>query len=241
MIEWRDEGVILAVWPHGENAAVTELFTHTHGRHAGIVRGGQGRRLSPVLQSGNQVQAFWHARLASHLGTMTVESLRPRTHLLADRLGLAGLGSVCAVLHAALPEREPHPALWRATIDLLDQMDGPEWPSAYLRWELILLRELGFGLDLATCAVTGTADDLAFVSPKTGRAVSMKGAGIWADRLLPLPAGLNGRDALSPQSLSQGFAITTHFLTRELAALCYGRPLPEARGRLIDLLTRQIS
>jgi len=240
MMEWRDEGALLSVRPHGESAAIIEVFTAEHGRHAGVVRGGTSRRIAPILQPGAQIQVNWRARLDDHIGAFTVEPLRSRTALLSDRLALAGMNAVCAMLRAALPEREAHPLLWRATMPLLDALDrGADWPSDYLRWELLLLEEIGFGLDLATCAVTGSRDDLAYVSPRTGRAVSRKGAGEWASRLLPLPQVLMGQGSGSAAEITEGLAVTGHFLHRELSPLLHGRPLPEARARLLDLLSRQ--
>ncbi len=238
-MEWRDEGVILALRPHGESAAIIEVFTRAHGRHAGAVRGGASRRMAPHLQPGTQVQASWTARLSDHLGAFAVEPIRSRAHLMADRLALAGLSSACALLSITLPEREPYPALWTATIALLDRLGAVDWPSAYLRWELRLLEDTGFGLDLTSCAVTGTREDLTFVSPRTGRAVSRQGASDWADRLLPLPPGLDGPNGLDAEALAQGLALASHFLARALDTLHPGRPLPEARARLLDLLTRQ--
>jgi DNA repair protein RecO (recombination protein O) len=237
-MDWREEGVILSMRTHGESAAIIEVFTRGHGRHAGVVRGGASRRMAAHLQPGTQVMAGWRARLSEHIGAFTVEPLRSRAHAMADRLALAGLTSVCAVLRATLPEREPHPALWDVTLPLLDDLGGGTWPSAYLRWELRLLEELGYGLDLTACAVTGRRDDLAFVSPKTGRAVSRGAAGQWVEKLFHLPAGLTGGAILDQAGLMQGLAITTHFLTRELAEAQGGKPLPEARGRLVDLLNR---
>lgn len=142
------------------------------------------------------------------------------------------------MLHVTLPEREPHSTLWQESMVLLDALDRPGWPPAYLRWEMRLLEETGFGLDLTRCAVTGSREDLAFVSPKTGRAVSSGAAGGWADRLFPLPLALLGQGPASAEEVRQGLAITGHFLGRELAPLLNGRPLPEARARLMELLAR---
>lgn len=240
MMEWQDEGALLSVRPHGESAAIIEVFTAAHGRHAGVVRGGTSRRIAPVLQPGAQLSVTWRARLDGHIGTFTVEPLRARTALLSDRLALAGMNSVCAMLRVALAERDPHPVLWRATMPLLDALDrGADWPPDYLRWEVLLLEDAGFGLDLSSCAVTGSRDDLAYVSPRTGRAVSRQGAGDWADRLLPLPQVLMGQGPGTAKEILAGLAITGHFLNRELGPLLNGRPLPEARARLIGLLSRQ--
>ena len=237
-MDWRDEGILLAMRPHGETSAIVEVLTAAHGRHAGVVRGGASRKMAAVLQLGNGLQLEWRARLEDHIGTFTVEPLRSRAHLLSDRLALAGLTSACALLRAALPEREPHPALWSDTQRLIDRLGAEGWTSAYLRWELRLLEDLGFGLDLATCVVTGTTEGLVYVSPKSGRAVSTAGAGDWADRLLPLPAGLAGAGELTGEALVQGLRLTGFFLDRGLRPVLQDRPLPEARARLVDLLSR---
>ncbi len=238
LMDWRDEGILLAMRPHGETAAIIEVLTAAHGRHAGVVRGGASRKMAATLQPGTGLKLEWRARLDEHIGAFTVEPLRSRAHLLSDRLALAGLLSACALLRAALPEREPHPQLWPVTLALFDALGNEGWTSVYLRWELRLLEELGFGLDLASCAVTGATDGLAYVSPRTGRAVSRAGAGDWADRLLPLPPGLPGDGPLDPAALRQGLDLTGHFLSRELAHDPQGRPLPEARARLVDLIGR---
>lgn len=242
-MEWRDEGVLISMRPHGESAAIIEVFTAAHGRHAGVVRGGASRKMAAVLQPGTQVAATWRARLDGHIGVFTVEPVRSRAAVLGDARALAGLMSVCAMLQMALPERAAHPGLWPATVALLDRIAGggdaaTDWAVHYLRWEMRLLEELGFGLDLTCCAVTGAREGLVFVSPKSGRAVSRDGAGDWADRLLPLPQGLLGQGPADREELAQGFAITGHFLARELAPMLNGRALPEARARLLSLLAR---
>lgn len=224
--------------PHGETSAIIEVLTAAHGRHMGVVRGGASRRMAASLQPGTGLMLDWRARLDDHIGSFTVEPVRSRAHLLADRLALAGLMAVCAVLHEALPEREPHPELWRRTLALMDVLGQEGWTTGYVRWELCLLEEIGFGLDLSVCAVTGVATGLAYVSPKSGRAVSAKGAGDWADRLLPLPEGLGGQGPLAPDAVLAGLALTGFFLDRELRPVLHDRPLPEARSRLVDLLSR---
>jgi DNA repair protein RecO (recombination protein O) len=240
-MEWRDQGVLLSMRPHGESAAIIEAFTAAHGRHLGVVRGGASRRMAPILQPGAHLDLVWKARLDDHIGVYTVEPLRSRAAILSDRQALAGLTAVCALLHVALPEREPDPALWHKAVTLLDALGSQDdWPALYLRWELALLGALGFGLDLSACAVTGTTQDLRYVSPRTGRAVSAAGAGAWADRLLPLPPGLleGDQSPLTASDLAQGLALTGHFLARELAPVLNDRALPEARARLVGLLTR---
>jgi DNA repair protein RecO (recombination protein O) len=240
-MDWQDEGVLIAMRPHGEASAIIEVFTAAHGRHAGVVRGGASRKQAATLQPGTQLAVTWRARLEDQIGSYTVEPLQSRAGLLADRLGLAGLTAICAMLRAALPERQSHPSLWRATMALLAALEhDPDWPALYLRWELILLEELGFGLDLSRCAATGSRDDLAYVSPKTGRAVSRAGAGEWSDRLFPLPQCLMGQGPATPTEIIQGLTITGHFLARELAENLGKRALPEARTRLLALLGKRL-
>lgn len=240
-MEWQDEGTLIGSRPHGETSAIIEVFTAQHGRHAGVLRGGASRKVAAMLQPGSQVTVNWRARLDDHLGVFQAEPLRSRAGLMGDRMALAGLNAICAMLRFALPERAAYPLLYGRTQDLLSRLDGAGWAADYLRWEMLLLEETGFGLDLARCAVTGSREDLAYVSPRTGRAVSRGGAGDWTPRLLPLPQGLLGQGAMSGTELAQGFAITGHFLLRELSALHHGRQLPEARARLIDRLARESS
>ncbi|MDP6709170.1 MAG: DNA repair protein RecO, partial [Alphaproteobacteria bacterium] len=193
-MQWRDDGIVLAVRKHGETGAVVSLLTRAHGRHAGLVRGGAGRRQRGVLQAGNEVHAEWRARLAEHLGSYTVELTRARAaELMALPAPLAGLSAACAVLEATLPEREPHAPIFDALAVLLDALGSSEaWPAVYVRFELGLLQELGFGLNLSACAMTGAAEGLAYVSPKSGRAVTAEAGAPWKEKLLRLPAFLLG-------------------------------------------------
>lgn len=239
-MEWQDEGTLISARPFGETSAIIEVFTAQHGLHAGVVRGGASRKVAAVLQPGSQVAVSWRARLDDHLGTFTVEPRRSRAGMMGSHLSLAGLNAVCAMLRFALPERHAYPMLYDRTQAMLAQMEaGDAWLPDYLRWEMLLLEEAGFALDISRCAVTGSREDLAFVSPRTGRAVSRAGAGDWAARLLVLPQGLLGQGPMSGAELAAGFAITGHFLAREIATLRGARALPEARGRLVDLAARR--
>ena len=239
-MEWRDEGVLLKVRKHGETSAIIEVFTEKHGRHAGVVRGGSGRKMGPVLQPGAQLDVIWRARLEDHLGSFTVEPIRSRAAaIMSDRLTLSALNSVCALLAFALPEREDHAVLYRRSVTLFDLLGNTEgWPLAYLRWELSLLEDLGFGLDLRKCAVNGSRDDLAYVSPKSGRAVSAEGAGQWANRLLPLPLCLLGQGPAPDTEITDGLKMTGYFLTHWLAQSLGNNPLPPARQRFVDAYLR---
>lgn len=241
-MEWRDHGILLRARPHGESAAIIDVFTQAHGRHAGVVRGGASRRIAPILQPGAQLDVAWRARLEDHLGSYSVEPVRSRAAaVMGSRLALAGLNAVTALLLFCLPEREAHAGLYERSERLLDLLgEDSLWPLAYLRWELALLEEMGFGLDLSRCAVTGATEGLCFVSPKSGRAVSRAGAGEWADRLLPLPAVLLGLGPAADDEIAQGLATTGYFLDRKLAAELVHKPLPDARARFIERFTREI-
>lgn len=242
-MEWRDQGILLSVRRHGESSAIIDVFTEEHGRHAGIVRGGASRKLAPILQPGAQLDVSWRARLEDHLGTYAVEPLRSRAAAaLGERKALAGLNAVTALLGFALPDREPAPALYKQSEQLLDLLgQGDFWALAYLRFEMAILDAAGVGLDLSVCAVTGQTDGLVYVSPRTGRAVSAEGAGEWADKLLPLPAVLLGQGGAPDDELAQAFRVTGYFLTEKLAPELGNKPLPEARGRYVDLFLRGIT
>jgi DNA repair protein RecO (recombination protein O) len=237
-MEWQDEGIVLAARRHGERDAILSLLTFGHGRHAGLVHGGAGRRAAPLLQPGNRLECVWRARLAEHLGSWRLEPLRLFAgEFLADPLRLAALGSACALVEATLGERDPHPRLYAALLTLLERMQADlGWAADYVRFELVLLAELGFALDLTACAVAGGSEDLVFVSPRTGRAVSRAGAGGYAEKLLSLPAFLAGGPA-EPDlaAIEAGLRLTGHFLRRQIFDPA-DRPLPAPRDRLLDLL-----
>src|SRR4249920_1673341 len=214
-MHWSDEGVILSVRPHGETGAVLELFTRAHGRHLGLVHGGRSRKLRPILQTGNHVDVTWKARLADHLGHYAVELRKGfAAQIMDDAAALAALTSI-ATLTRLLPERDPHPNLYEVTLFVLGFLDEPAvWPALVVRWELALLEELGFGLDLSSCAATGKTTDLIYVSPKSGRAVSAEAGEPYKDRLLALPPFLLGdtSGSVTAEHLRAGFALTGHFL-----------------------------
>jgi DNA repair protein RecO (recombination protein O) len=236
---WQDEAVVLMARRHGESSAVVSLFTPDHGRHAGLVRGGASRRARPVFESGNRLRVIWRARLPEQLGSFSAElQVAVAAQLLDDPDRLAGLGAACALLQATLPERDPHPLLYNGLIGLIDVLlQNSEWPETYVRFELGLLAELGFGLDLTACAVTGEHADLAYVSPRSGRAVSRAGAGIYAERLLPLPGFLVRDEPADPAAVDAGLRLTGAFLRRHLFDASE-RPMPSARERLVSRLAR---
>lgn len=239
-MDWRDEGLLLAVRPHGETGAIVEVLTRAHGRHAGLVYGGQGARLAPVLQPGAQLEVVWRARLAEHLGHFRVEPVRARAAIMGDRAALAALNAMGALSVAFLPEREPNPALYDQTVALADALAARawDWPALYARWELGLLAALGFGLDLTRCAATGAAEDLTYVSPRSGRAVSRLAGGAWADRMLPLPGFLIGQGQPTIGAVREALRTSGHFLEHWACPAFERAALPEARARLLHLLER---
>jgi DNA repair protein RecO (recombination protein O) len=217
-MEWTEPGLILGVRKHGESSVIVELMTRAHGRHAGVVRSGRSRTMQPVLQPGNEVLATWRARLEEHIGAFALEPLALRTHLLiGDPRALHGVNWLAALLRL-LAERDPHPRLYDMAAALLAHLDDSRAPDFFVRFELALLAELGFGLDLERCAATGATRELIYVSPKTGRAVSREAGAPWADRLLPLPAFLReGPDVqASPADLRAALRLTGFFLDRNI-------------------------
>jgi DNA repair protein RecO (recombination protein O) len=237
-MHWSDEGVILSVRQHGETAAVVEVLSRVHGRYLGLVHGGRSKRLRPVLQTGNHVDVTWKARLDEQLGFFTLELRRGfAAEIMHDGSALAALSSM-AMLVRLLPERDPHPNLFEITLFLLGFLDDPDvWPALMVRWELALLDDLGFGLDLKQCAATGRNDDLVWVSPKSGRAVSASAGEPYRDRLLRLPGFLIGREGgiTGPDDVADGFRLTGHFLeTRVLSPR--DMVIPEVRGRMITAI-----
>jgi DNA repair protein RecO (recombination protein O) len=268
-MEWRDTGFVLAARRHGESALIAELLTREHGRHAGLVRGGQSPRRRALLQPGNQVTASWRGRLPEHLGSLDCELVEAyAVRFLDDPDRLAAVTAATALLLTALPEREPNAELYQSFAALLgaltpaptlpspasggglgrgrsgadfgteQTLDSAEsWEQSYVRWECGLLAALGFGLDLGRCAVTGVTDDLAYVSPRSGRAVSRMAGEPYRDKLLPLP-GFLWRDGHADRpDIAAGLVLTRYFLLHHLL-LPHGRQLPEARERLAERMRR---
>lgn len=238
-MEWSDEGIILGVRRHGEAGAIVELLTREHGRHLGMVRGGASSRLRPMLQPGNSVLAIWRARLDEHLGYYQLESARMRAAtLLAVSHAAYGVTHL-ASLARLLPERDPHDDIHAMLEHILDDFDDASVAARHLiRFELAMLTELGFGLDLASCAATGDTQELVYVSPKTGNAVSRTAGEPWRDRLLRLPAFLRDDEVkCSEQDLRDGFELTGRFLLRNVLEP-RGQGHSDARAGFINAVTR---
>lgn len=234
-MQWMDEGIVLSIRTHGETAVIVDLWTRGHGRHMGLVCGGQSRRLRPVLQAGNHIDAIWKARLADQLGSMSVELRRAfAAETLDDAQALMALSSI-TTLAGLLPERDPHPNLYEITLFVLGFLnDATVWPALLIRWELTLLDELGFGLDLNQCAATGANDQLIYVSPKSGCAVSALAGEPYRDKLLALPQFLTKQrsGSVTVEDVNLGFALTGYFIEKYLL-LPKGQILPTSRMRLV--------
>jgi DNA repair protein RecO (recombination protein O) len=242
-MEWSDDAIVLSVRSLGESGAIVEALTRDHGRHMGLVRGGASRRMKPVLQPGNSLKLVWRARLNEHLGSFAVELERARAgELMESREALIGLNAFSSVAAAAMPERESHAPVFVAGEILLDAMmdDGIDhWGPLHVRWEVGLLDALGFGLDLTHCAATGTTDNLIYVSPRSGRAVSREGGAAYRERLFALPPFLLGsQNAVSRADIVAGLKLTAHFLN-ERVLVPHGREMPQARLRLDELASRE--
>ncbi len=238
-MEWSAPGIVLAAAAYGEGDALATVFTEAHGTFRGLARGGLSRARAGTWQAGNLVEARWVARLSDQLGSYTAELVHPAAALaMQDALALSVLSAACAVAEGALPEREPHPRVFRGLLHLIAHLaDGAAGAASLVSWEVGLLADLGYGLDFSRCAVSGQTADLAYVSPKSGRAVSIEAAGAWRDRLLKLPRFLVDGSAPAGDDLADGLRLTGHFLTRDVFGSRH-RASPAAREMLADRITR---
>jgi DNA repair protein RecO (recombination protein O) len=241
-MEWRDDGLILGTRKHGETSVIVEAMTRAHGRHFGLVRGGRSKRMQPMLQPGNHAEFVWRARIEEHLGTFSIEPMKLRTaRLMASAEALHAVCLVAALLRLAA-ERDPHPKLYEAALQIAGSIERPEiLPLLLVRFEAEILSQMGFGLDLESCAATGTSEDLIYVSPKSGRAVSKAAGEPYKARLLPLPAFLRDRAAKDPgpAEIRDGFRLTGFFLLRRLFGP-RGEALPEARSAYLAELEKRL-
>ncbi|HBM91021.1 MAG TPA: DNA repair protein RecO [Rhodospirillaceae bacterium] len=232
-MEWTDEGILLSSQSHGETSSIVTLLTATHGRHAGMVAGGQGRRKSPLLQAGNHLMVRWRARLADHLGSLTLEMITPTVApWLGDPEILALIASATSVTEASLPERQPMRALYAGLAALFALEEKALWGPAYVRWEMGLLQTLGYGLDMSCCALSGAKEGLAYISPRTGRAVTEAAAEPYIDKLLPLPGFMCGAPDWNDEDILKGLDLTGHFLSHHVFAHPQNRRLVPVDGML---------
>jgi DNA repair protein RecO (recombination protein O) len=238
-MQWRDSGIVLRARRHGERALLLHVLTQEHGRHAGLLRNGQSAKQRGWYEPGNELDIAWRARLAEHLGTFRAELQRSHAaRFLDDPPRLAALAAAAALADAVLPEHEPHPRAYRGLLELIAALEeGRGWAGRYVRWELDLLAELGFGLDLASCAATGRNDNLIYVSPRSGQAVSASAGEPYRDKLLLLPPFLIAEGTPTQADLADGLTLTGFFLERRVAQP-HDRKLPAARARFVDAIRR---
>ena len=239
-MEWRDKGILLATKPFGETSLIIDVFTPDHGKSSGVVRGGQSKKLKPILQIGAQLDLTWKARLEEHLGSFQVELIRSRTaNVMNDRLLLAGMLSSTTLINRFFPVGQVYKQFYESSENLFDLLQFPDiWALGYFKWELEFLATLGFGLDLEKCAVTGSTADLKFISPKSGRAVSQAGAGEWSSKLLPFPVAASGQGN-SLEDILDGLKVSQFFLERKVLVAFGMEHLPTARLRFISSLEKK--
>ncbi len=237
-MDWEAPAILLDVRPFGEGDSIATVMTEAHGAHRGLARGGASRGKAALWQPGNLAQVRWVGRLADQLGSFTAELIHPAAALaMDDPLQLGMLTAACALAEGALPEREPHPRVFDGLLHLIARLSrGTDMLAEQIRWEALLLADLGYGMDLSSCPVTGATGGLVYVSPKTGRALTVEGAGKWAPRLLPLPPLLLGAGEGNPVQWRDGLRLTGFFLARDVFGLRH-LPLPQARQALYDRLT----
>ena len=240
-MEWRDKGILLATRPFGETSLIIDVFTPDHGKSSGVVRGGQSKKLKPTLQIGAQLDLTWKARLEEHLGSFQVELIRSRTaNVMNDRLLLAGMLSSATLINKFFPAGQVYKGFYESSENLFDLLQFPDiWALGYFRWELELLETLGFGLDLEKCAVTGSKEDLKFISPKSGRAVSQSAAGDWSTKLLPFPVAATNQ-VNSLEDILVGLKVSQFFLEKKVLIAFGMEHLPNARPRFISSIERKI-
>ncbi len=237
-MRWVDDGIFLSGRPHGETSVIANIFTRANGRTPGLVKGGRSRRIRPILQTGNGLKAEWRARLDGQLGVYTVELTEPTAaRILDDKIALAGVNAIVALLQV-LPERDPHPRLFGALSGCLALAGSDAFPASVTRFELTLLDELGFGLDLSKCAATGRSEALIYVSPRSGQAVSQEAGEPYRDKLLPLPAFLlegAGTSLPDGRDVVRGLALTGYFLNTHVFAET-GKAMPRVREEFVRLI-----
>ena len=240
-MEWRDKGILLATRPFGETSLIIDVFTPDHGKSSGVVRGGQSKKLKPILQIGAQIDLTWKARLEEHLGSFQVELIRSRTaNVMNDRLLLAGMLSSATLINRFFPLGQVYKEFYESSETLFDLLQFSDiWTLGYFKWELEFLETLGFGLDLGKCAVTGSTEDLKFISPKSGRAVSQAAAGDWSSKLLPFPVAASGQ-VNSLEDILDGLKVLQFFLEKKVLVAFGMEQLPAARSRFISSLEKKI-
>ena len=240
-MEWCDKGILLATKPFGETSLIIDVFTPNHGKASGVVRGGQSKKIKPILQIGAQLDLTWKARLQEHLGSFQAELIRSRTaNVMDDRLLLAGMLSSATLINRFFPVGQVYKEFYESSENLFDLLQFPDiWTLGYFKWELEFLETLGFGLDLEKCAVTGSTEDLKFISPKSGRAVSHSAACEWSSKLLPFPMAATGQ-VNSLKDILDGLKVSQFFLEKKVLIAFGIEHLPTARSRFISFIEKKI-
>jgi DNA repair protein RecO (recombination protein O) len=237
-MEWRDQGILLSKTPFGETAVIVDALTQKNGRVRAVLRNGQSRKFRSILQIGNILDITWRARLSEHMGSVQVDVIKSYPEILDSRLTLAGVTTLSSMLTTFLEEREPHTHVYAATVKLHELLIHPDiWCVGYFYWELALLEALGFGLDLSKCVVTGDTENLLYLSPKSGCAVSQRAAGEWADRLLPMPRIVIGKDK-HISDVFDGLQVLSYFWLNKVIPALGVTTMPKARERFIDIMQR---
>lgn len=238
VMEWRDQGILLGTTPFGETSVIVDALTQNHGRVRGVLRGGQSRKYRPILQIGNILDITWRARLSEHMGSVQIDVLKSFPEILESRMTLSGVTALSAMLKCFLEDRDPQPQVYENTQHLHGLLVHPEmWCIGYVYWELSLLDALGFGLDLSKCVVSGDVNNLCFLSPKSGCAVSEQAAGQWADRLLPMPRIFIEKDK-NISDVFAGLQVLSYFWTHKVVPGLGVHTIPATRQRFIDLMQR---
>ena len=237
-MEWRDQGILLGTTPFGETAVIVDALTQKNGRVRAVLRGGQSRKFRPILQMGNILDITWRARLSEHMGSVQIDVIKSYPEILDSRLTLAGVAALSSMLTTFVEDRDPQAQMFDATEKLYDLLIHPDmWCVGYFYWELALLDALGFGLDLSKCVVTGDTENLLYLSPKSGCAVSRQAAGEWADRLLPMPRIVMEKDK-NISDVFDGLQVLSYFWLNKVIPAMGVKTMPKARERFIDIMQR---
>jgi DNA repair protein RecO (recombination protein O) len=240
-MEWRDQGILLSKTPFGETAVIVDALTQKNGRVRAVLRNGQSRKFRSILQIGNILDITWRARLSEHMGSVQVDVIKSYPEILDSRLTLAGVTTLSSMLTTFLEEREPHTQVYVATVKLHELLIHPDiWCVGYFYWELALLEALGFGLDVSKCVVSGDTENLEYLSPKSGCAVSQQAAGQWADRLLLMPRILMEKDKKT-SDVFDGLQVLSYFWLNKVIPALDVKTIPMARQRFMDLMQRYTS
>ena len=235
-MEWRDQGILLGTTPFGETAVIVDALTQKKGRVRAVLRGGQSRKFRPILQMGNILDITWRARLSEHMGSVQIDVIKSYPEILDSRLTLAGVAALSSMLTTFVEDRDPQAQMFDATEKLYDLLIHPDmWCVGYFYWELALLDALGFGLDLSKCVVTGDTENLLYLSPKSGCAISRQAAGEWADRLLPMPRIVMEKDK-NISDVFDGLQVLSYFWLNKVIPAMGVKTMPKARERFIDIM-----